>query len=197
MFFNSYTKILKKVEYNTKKKTTRYYEQDSQKVKEYLEKIKDIPEERIVYVDETGIDKCLSRKYGRSPKGARVYGKVYGHKFERTNIVAAQQNNQILAPLQYKGTMHSQFFEAWFEKHLMPLLKQGMVVVMDNASFHRKNRLNNIAKKHEVRIIFLPPYSPELNPIEHFWNWLKKKIADFIPYFQKFDDVIYSIFKVL
>ena len=79
--------MLKEVEYNTKKKTTRYYEQDSQKVKEYLEKIKDIPEERIVYVDETGIDKCLSRKYGRSPKGARVYGKVYGHKFERTNIV--------------------------------------------------------------------------------------------------------------
>ena len=79
----------------------------------------------------------------------------------------------------------------------MPLLKQGTVVVMDNASFHSKNRLNNIAKKHEVRIIFLPPYSPELNPIEHFWNWLKKKIAASIPYFQKFDDVIYSIFQVL
>ncbi|MBR1417837.1 MAG: transposase, partial [Synergistaceae bacterium] len=44
---------------------------------------------------------------------------------------------------------------------------------------------------------FLPPYSPELNPIEHFWNWLKKKITDSVPYFQKFDDVIYSIFKVL
>ena len=189
--------MLKKVEYNTKKKTTRYYEQDSQKVKEYLEKIKDIPKEKIVYIDETGIDKCLLRKYGRSPKGTRVYGKVYGQKFERTNIVAAQQNNQILAPLQYKGMMHSQFFEAWFEKHLIPLLKRGTVVVMDNASFHRKNCLNNIAKKHEVRIIFLPPYSPELNPIEHFWNWLKKKIADSIPYFQKFDDVIYSIFKVL
>lgn len=166
-------------------------------MKEYLEKIKDVPKEKIVYIDETGIDNCLSRQYGRSPKGTRVYGKVYGHKFKRTNIVAAQQNNQILAPLQYNGMMHSQFFEAWFEKHLTPLLKQGTVVVMDNASFHRKKRLNNIAQKYGIRIIFLPPYSPELNPIEHFWNWLKKKIADLIPYFQKFDDIIYSIFQVL
>ena len=166
-------------------------------MKEYLEKIKDVPKEKIVYIDETGIDKCLSRRYARSLKGEKVYGKVYGHKFERTNIVAAQQNNQILAPLQYKGMMHSQFFEAWFEKHLMPQLKQGTVVVMDNASFHRKNQLKYIAEKHGVEIIFLPPYSPELNPIEHFWNWLKKKIADLVPYFQKFDDAIYSIFQVL
>ena len=166
-------------------------------MREYLDNIRDIPRNKIVYVDETGTDRCLSRKYGRSPKGTKIYGRVYGHKFERTNIVAAQQNNRILAPLQYKGMMHSQFFEAWFEKHLIPLLKQGTVVVMDNASFHRKNRLNDIAKKYGIIIIFLPPYSPELNPIEHFWNWLKKKIADSVPYFQKFDDVIYSIFKVL
>ena len=123
MFFYCYTKVLKKVKYNAKKKTTRYYEQDPQKVEEYLEKIKNVSKEKIVYIDGTGIDKCLSRKYGRSPKGIKVYGKVYGHKLERTNIVAAQQNNRILAPLQYRGMMHSQFFEAWFESHLMPLLK--------------------------------------------------------------------------
>ena len=52
---------------------------------------------------------------------------------------------------------------------------------MDNASFHRKNCLNNIAQKYGIKIIFLPPYSPELNPIEHFWHWLKKKIVDLIP----------------
>ena len=91
-----------------------------------------IPQDKIVYVDETGIDKCLSRKYGSSPKRTKIYGKVYGHKFDRINIVAAQQNNQIIAPLQYNGMMHSRFFEAWFENHLIPLLKQGTVIVMDN-----------------------------------------------------------------
>ena len=58
-----------------------YYEQDAQKVKEYLKNIRDIPPEKIVYADETGIDKCLSREYRRSLKGTRVYGKIYGHRF--------------------------------------------------------------------------------------------------------------------
>ena len=123
----------------------RYYEQDAQKVKEYLKNIRDIPPEKIVYVDETGIDKCLSREYRRSLKGTRVYGKIYGHRFERTNIVAAQQGKQIIAPL----------------------LAQDTVVIMDNASFHRKNCLNDIAKEYGIKIIFLPTYSHELNPIEH------------------------------
>ena len=93
--------------------------------------------------------------------------------------------------------MHALFFEAWFEQHLIPLLKSGTVVVMDNASFHRKKRLNDIAKMYGKTIIFLPPYSPELNPIEHFWHWLKKRSTDLLPYFQNFDDIIYSIFKLL
>lgn len=188
---------LKETENNAKKKTTRYYEQDAEKVKEYREKIKDVPKEEIVYIDETGIDKCLMRKYGRSPKGVKVYGRVYGHKFARINIVAAQQGNHIIAPLMYKGMMHSLFFEEWFEKHLIPLLSKNTVVVMDNASFHRKKRLNDLAEQYGIRIIFLPPYSPELNPIEHFWSWLKKKIADSVLLFQNFEQIIYSIFQVL
>ena len=93
--------------------------------------------------------------------------------------------------------MHSCFFEEWFEKHLIPLLNKSTVVVMDNASFHRKKRLNDLAQQYGIKIIFLPPYSPELNPIEHFWNWLKKKIADLILFSTSFDDIIYSIFQVL
>lgn len=83
-------------------------------MKEYLEKIKDISPEKIIYVDETGIDKFLYRKYARAPRGKKIFERVKGNKFQRTNIVAAQIGNKILAPLQYKGMMHSQFFEAWF-----------------------------------------------------------------------------------
>ena len=110
----------------------------------------------------------MYRKYARAVKGEKVYGKIRGKKFERTNIVAAQAGRKIIAPLQYKGMMHSQFFEAWFEKHLIPKLAKGSVIVMDNASFHRKKHLDKLAERHNVKIIFLPPYSPELNPIEHF-----------------------------
>ena len=80
------------------KKTTRYYEQDPQKVKEYLEKIKDISKEKIVYIDETGIDKFMYREYVRAPEGKKVYGRIEGNKFEITNIVTAQTKNKILAP---------------------------------------------------------------------------------------------------
>ena len=181
---------------HAKKKTTRYYEQDAEKVKKYLEKIKDIPQEKIIYIDETGIDTFLYRKYARAPKGKKIYEKVRGNKFERTSIVAAQAGNKIIAPLQYKGMMHSLFFEAWFEKHLIPELAQGTVIVMDNASFHRKKRLYELAEQYNVKIIFLPPYSPELNPIEHFWHWLKKKICDLLKFSQNLDEAILSIFKV-
>ena len=139
----------------------------------------------------------MYRKYARAYRGKKVYGKVRGKKFQRTNIVAAQSNNKIIAPLQYKGMMHSSFFEEWFEKCLMPELTEDAVIVMDNASFHRKKRLNEIALEHKVRIIFLPPYSPELNPIEHFWYWLKKRVSDLLIFSKNLDEVIFSIFQVL
>ena len=109
----------------------------------------------------------------------------------------AQVGNRIIAPLQYKGTMHSQFFEEWFEKHLIRELAKGTVIVMDNAFFHRKKRLYELAKRYNVRIIFLPPCSPELNSIENFWHWLKRKICDLIKFSQNLDEVIIRIFQVL
>lgn len=79
----------------------RYKEQNEEKVKEYLEKIKDIPEEKIAYVDETGIDSYLYREYGYAPRGQKVYDKISGKKFQRTNIIAAKIGNEIIAPMQY------------------------------------------------------------------------------------------------
>ncbi|MBR1418335.1 MAG: transposase [Synergistaceae bacterium] len=174
-----------------------YYEQDAQKVKDYLAQIKNVPAENIVYVDETGIDEFFYRKYARAPKGKAVISKIRGKKFDRTNIVAAQIGKKIIAPLKYKGIMHSQFFEVWFEKHLIPRLAQGTVIVMDNASFHRKKRLHEFAEEYNVKIIFLPPYSLELNPIEHFWSWLKKKVCDLLKFSKNLDEAILRIFQVL
>ena len=191
------TKSIEAPKNHAKKKTARYYEQDAEKVNEYLEKIEDIPKEKIIYIDETGIDKFLYRKYARAPKGEKIYERVKGKKFERLSIVAGLAGNKIIAPLQYKGTMTSIFFEAWFEKHLIPGLAPGTVIVMDNASFHRKKRLHELAEEYNVKIVFLPPYSPELNPIEHFWYWLKKKVCDLLKFSKNLDEAIFSIFKVL
>lgn len=87
---------------------------------------------------------------------------------------------KIITPVQYSGTMDGELFEAWFQKFLCPALERGKILIMDNASFHRKKRLEHIADIFGHRIIFLPPYSPELNPIENYWAAMKKRLCSFM-----------------
>ena len=105
-----------------------------------------------------------------------------GRKFRRTSIVAGQMGKKVVGAFEYSGTMNGELFELWFEEMLIPEIGEDAgedaVIIMDNASFHRKKKLYEIARRHNRELIFLPPYSPELNPIEHFWHWLKQKLAD-------------------
>ena len=121
-----------------KKKTTRYQEQEEQRVAAYQEQIKDIPPEKIAYVDECGIDTYLYREYGYASRGQQVFGRISGRRYQRCGIVAAKMGHQIIAPFQYSGTMDSRLFDFWFSHQLLPSLDKGTVIVMDNASFHSK-----------------------------------------------------------
>ena len=179
---------------HAQKKTKRYREQDSEQVAEYMREMAKVSIEDIAYVDETGIDAYLYREYGWSKRGSPLVGMVSGRKYKRTGVVAAQMNGTIISPLQYEGTMDSSLFEMWFESHLIPCLLENTVVVMGNASFHRKTRLYPLAQKAGIRLIFLPPYSPELNPIEHFWCWLKRELCKILPSQPSFDDTLRSCF---
>jgi transposase len=164
-------------------------------VAEYLAQIAGIQASQIAHVDETGIDNYLYREYGWSERGKPLLGKVSGRKFKRTGIVAAQMGKSIIAPFQYDGTMDSALFEGWFEKCLLPILPKNAVIVMDNASFHRKSKLYALAEKMGHRLLFLPPYSPELNPIENFWSWLKRYLRKILPDYPSFDDALRSAFQ--
>ena len=98
--------------------------------------------------------------------------------------------------MQYGTTMTGEFFEGWFEGILLPRLPKDAVIVMDNASFHRKKQLYEIAGKNNITLIFLPPYSPELNPIEKVWANMKKFLRNSLHKFSSLDDAIYSFFQV-
>jgi transposase len=115
--------------------------------------------------------------YARAKRGIRVHGTKPGKRQKRTNIIAGLCNGKHLAVQCYEHSTTSAFFEDWFEYELIPLLPENSVIVMDNVSFHRRNALWKIAEKYDMFVLFLPPYSPEFNPIEHSWanfkEWLK------------------------
>lgn len=178
----------------TRKKATTYEEQSYDKVAEYKYEIADIPPENIAYVDETGIDRYLYREYGYGPRGQLVHDRIKGRKYMRTSIVAALMGNEIIAPCQYTGTMNHELFEKWFQEHLLPALPKGTVIMMDNASFHRKEQLYCLAQKSGCYLIFLPPYSPELNPIDRFWAWLKRTLRRILPKLDSLDQAIFAAF---
>lgn len=158
--------------------------------------MKDIEKDRVVYIDETGIDTYLYREYARSAIGEKVIERVRGRKYQRVGIVAAKMGHEIIAPFEYSKTMNSDLFEGWFASILLPALPPNAVIVMDNASFHRKNQLYELAQEYGMTIIFLPPYSPEYNPIEHFWFWLKRKVRDFLSKCSSLDDALFETFQV-
>jgi len=160
-----------------------------------VEKLKGVPPESIVYVDETGIDQCLYREYARAPRGRKVFTKISGRKYKRTNIVAGIRQGRWVAPLQYSGTTDRVLFEYWFENCLLREIDKGCVIVLDNATFHRKSTLSDLASKYGCNILFLPPYSPDLNPMELKWAWLKQKLRDILLYFDSFDLALWAVFQ--
>ena len=94
-----------------------------------------------VYIDETGFDTYFYREYGRSLKGQLIRGKVSGRRYQRISLVAGLTNGELIAPMTYEETMTSDFFEAWFQKFLLPTLSTPSVIIMDNARFHRMGKL--------------------------------------------------------
>ena len=78
----------------------------------------------------------------------------------------------------YTCNCDAKLVETWFEKMLIPQLSPDDVAVIDNASFHNKTRLRKLVENANCRLIFLPPYSPDFNPIEHFWAWMKSKVRE-------------------
>ena len=177
------------------KKALRYAEQDPVKVEAYLEAISGVNKNDLVYIDETGLDKFLYREKCYAPVGQTVIGHVPGRKFARKSVVSGLQNGKAVSPLMYDGTMNSNLFEAWFEQCLVPETDENAVFIMDNASFHRKSRLQEICSRHNRRIVFLPPYSPELNPIEKTWAWLKKFLRGIANQFATIEEAICYAFK--
>lgn len=136
----------------------------------------------------------MSRAYGWAEKGKLVYGEVSGKRFARESFIAAKCGSKILAPLCYKGTCNTKLFNLWIEDFLIPVLKPGQVVILDNATFHKYIKTKKLIESAGCTLFFLPPYSPDYNPIETFWANFKAKIKSIIHNFSKLADAIDFVF---
>ena len=150
---------------------------------------------QIVYVDEAGIDNREDYPYGYCEIGQRFYALKLGKRTERVSWIAALKQGKLFAPMTFTGSCNRDLFEMWLEKCLVPQLHPGDVIVIDNARFHHSQSIEEIVAEAGCHIWYLPPYSPDLNKIEHWWfvlkNWMRQRWDEF----DNFRDCIDAAFK--
>ena len=129
---------------------------------------------RLVFIDETGTSTNMARLRGRSKRGQRLIGKVpHGH-WKITTFVAGLRHDAITAPFVIDKPMNGPIFRAYLEQCLVPTLQPGDIVVMDNLSSHKNEKVRQIIEAAGAELLYLPPYSPDFNPIEKAWSKIKQ-----------------------
>jgi len=128
---------------------------------------------RLVFLDETWATTNMARRYGRAPRGERVIASVpHGH-WKTSTFVAGLREDAITAPLVIDGAMNGETFRAYIEQFLAPTLKPGDVVILDNLGSHKGKAVRQAIRAVGARLVFLPKYSPDLNPIEQVFAKFK------------------------
>lgn len=141
----------------------------------FLQEVEKIPTNERVYLDETGIDAREVNEMGYAEKGKKLIGIRPGRTKEtRSSTIAAYQNKNLIAPFAYKGTMNGAFFLAYLRSILLPILKIGVTIILDNASFHKIKGVRELIESFGMKVLYLPPYSPDFNRIEKKWPQIKK-----------------------
>ena len=144
------------------------------------------------YLDESGFDPRDEHTRGWALSSERLSGFKTGKRsLERISVIAAYQESELIAPMTYEGTLNTELFVTYLKKCLFPTLPKGSCVIMDNATPHKSAQVLKIAEKFGCIVLYLPPYSPDLNPIEHCWSWVKSKLYQLMEQSnQSFKDLI-------
>lgn len=165
-----------------KKKTLIASEQDRPDVVEKREQWRvgqeHIPPDKVVFIDETWAKTNMTRTYGRSPLGTRLTEKLPSGRWQTTTFLGAMRAEGFIAPLTVDGAINGELFLAWVQQHLAPALKVGDIVVMDNLSSHKVTGVRETIEAVGAELRYLPPYSPDLNPIELAFAKFKKLLRD-------------------
>jgi transposase len=132
--------------------------------------------ESCVFLDEMGCCLDANLSHGRSPLGQRLYDSNPSDQGERISTVAVLTGEGVEAEYLYKGTMKAKWFVAYLEIYLLDILANGKTLVMDNLPAHRAKKVRLFLESHNISYLFIPPYSPEFNPIEEAFSKIKQFI---------------------
>ncbi len=128
---------------------------------------------RLVFIDETWAKTNMTRTHGRSPRGKRLVAKVPQGRWRTLTFLAALRSDQVTAPCVFDGPINGASFLAYVEQVLVPTLKPGDIVILDNLGSHKGRTVRRLIRQAGAKLFFLPPYSPDLNPIEQVFAKLK------------------------
>ena len=144
-----------------------------------------------MFIDETSVSTTITRLYGRAQRGTRLLQKVLHGNWKTTTFIAALRHNRVTAPFVLEGAMNGETFRAYVEQILAPTLKQGDIVFMDNVSVHKVVGIRDAIERRGAFLVYLPAYSPDLNPIEQLFAKLKSVLRKIAAYTLK--NAAYSI----
>ena len=129
--------------------------------------------EQLIFVDEMGANTSLSSLYAWAPRGKRAHCSVPHNRGKNTTLLASMSSEGMGPCLSVEGSTTAMVFETYVERVLLPSLKGGQVVVMDNLTAHKGDRVEELMKERGGTLLFLPPYLPDLNPIEEAFSKIK------------------------
>jgi transposase len=132
------------------------------------------PATRLVFVDESGANTKMTRLRGRALEGQRVVGRIPQGHYQTTTLVAGIHLQGPCAPWLFGGAMDGEMFLAWVVQGLVPTLQKGDLVIMDNLATHKVQGVAEAIEQAGARLRYLPPYSPDFNPIENMWSKIKQ-----------------------
>jgi transposase len=175
---SSLSRTLKRLNLRRKRKTLVATEQETQKVQEMRHEFRrwldTIDVKNLVFIDETGVNLAMTRNYGRCVGGERVYDDRPGNKGKNITLIGAMSDEGLIATMTFPGSLNTASFVVFVEQILLPQLWMGAIVVMDNLPVHYAEKAKALIESVGAKVKFLPPYSPDLSPIELCWSKLKE-----------------------
>lgn len=162
--------------YFAKKKTFGYKERCDQKRKTYREQLAVEKQngKTLVFIDESGFRSESFRRFGYAPKGEPVFDLISSQRTRTTTLLAARIDQAFTTHTLFEGSCNAERFNTWLECQLCPQLGENYLVILDNARIHRTERTQELIEATGASLLYLPPYSPDYNPIEHDFANIKR-----------------------